>query len=136
MKLKILGFLILLSASLILTTGCASTGNGSQMEQKTKNEVRGNQDLSLEDYLRRLSHVKIYGSGYNLRVSIRSKMSLTDFNEQPLFVLNGQDVGNSYADAVRSIAPGSITSVEAIPPSRASMYGMRGIAGVIVIKTE
>lgn len=137
MKLKILGTMLVASFSLALLTGCASSGSGSQMEKKSENKATLIKEYStLEDYLRQLNGVTVTGSGSNIQVSIRSGMSLTDSNEQPLYVLNGREVGNRYSQVVQMISPGSIISVEAVPPSRASLYGMRGIAGAIVIKTE
>lgn len=124
------------SALCIILAGCASTGSSNTKNSEYQNEVSSTQELSLEDYLRRLSGVRVTGSGNNISVSIRSNMSISDPNKQPLFVINGQQVGRSYSQAVQMISQGSITSVEAIPSSRASEYGMQGSAGVIVIETE
>lgn len=118
--------------------GCASSGTSSgEASTEVKSHVAENEDnLTLEDYLRRLGGVQVRGTGYNLRVTIRGKMSVTDPDEQPLFVLNGQEVGNSYAQVARLVSSQDIKSVEAIPTSQASGYGMEGGAGVIKIVTE
>lgn len=136
MKLKLLGTIVLVFFLLGSINSCASSGSGSQMEKETKNQISRKQNATLEDYLRSLSGVRVSGTGYNLRVTIRGNMSITDSHEQPLFILNGTEMGTDYGQVARSIAPGTIISVEAVPPSRASIYGMRGIAGAILIKTE
>lgn len=136
MKRKLPAWILIFALPLLMTAGCATSGSGSQKESKTQNKVTSNKNLTLEDYLRRLSYVRVTGQGDNLRISIRSQMSITKTHEQPLFILNGQNMGTNYARVARSVLTGSITSVEAIPASRASLYGMQGSAGVIVIKTK
>ncbi|MDZ7682848.1 MAG: TonB-dependent receptor plug domain-containing protein [Fodinibius sp.] len=128
--------LIAIGTLFLMFAGCASTGSSNTKSVEYENKVSGGQDLTLEDYLRRLSGVRVTGSGENISVTIRSNMSISDANKQPLFVINGQQAGRSYSQANQMISRGTITSVEAIPPSRASQYGMQGSAGVIEIETE
>lgn len=123
---------ILLGAFLFAFTGCASTGSSTTKNQGNQRKISNKQNLSLEDYLRRLSGVRVVGT----TVFIRSSMSLTDTKQQPLFVVDGQKVGRSLAAAKEVVTKGKIKSVKAIPSSQASQYGMQGGAGVIVIETE
>lgn len=120
----------------LMAIGCATSGGSSGPDKKIENKISSNQYLSLEDYLRRLNGVQVYGSGSNLRVNIRSNMSVANPNEQPLFILNGQEIGREYARVAQFVQKGRIKSVEAIPPSRATEYGARGSAGVIIIDTQ
>ncbi len=137
MKWLIFGISLSLVSTLALITGCASTGSGTQSTTETKDKVSStNDNLTLEDYLRRLSSVKVIGSGGNLSVTIRGNMSVTNDEDQPLFILNGQKVGHNFSRVSSMVSKGSIISVEAIPASRASIYGMEGGSGVIVIKTD
>lgn len=136
MKWIIFVLTISVVASLMLLMGCASSGSGTQRNSKIQNKISSNEDLTLESYLRRLNSVKVTGSGDNISVSIRGNMSITDSDEQPLYILNGQKVGNSFARVSSMISKGTIISVEAIPASRASIYGMEGGSGVIIIKTR
>lgn len=136
MKTPLFCFILSFIITLAFVPGCASSGNGTQMGTVNENKVSSNKYLTLEDYLRRLSNVKVTGQGHDLRVTIRSNMSITNAHEQPLFILNGQNMGNDYGRVARLVSRGSITSVEALPASRASLYGMQGGAGVIIIKTE
>ncbi|MGD8427774.1 MAG: TonB-dependent receptor plug domain-containing protein [Balneolaceae bacterium] len=137
-KVKIWAKLPIVIAALILT-GCASSGGtkgSSGPNKEIKNKVSSNEFLSLEDYLRRLNGVQVYGSGSNLRVRIRSNMSVSNLQEQPLYILNGQEIGRDYGRVSQLVARGQIKSVEAIPASRSSEYGARGSAGVIIIETK
>lgn len=122
--------------------GCVSSGASSgepngELKTEVESQVAEDKDnLTLEDYLRRLGGVQVRGSGYNLRITIRGKMSVADPDEQPLFVLNGREVGNSYPQIARLVSSYDIKSVRAIPTSQASGYGVQGGAGVIEIVTE
>ena len=129
-------FPVTVAAFLLILSGCASTGNSNTKSSEYQNKVSSNEQLSLEDYLRRLSGVRVVGTGNNIRVTIRSNMSISNSNEQPLFIVDGQEVGRSFAQAKQMVTKGKIKSVKAIPPSRASMYGIQGAAGVIIVKTE
>jgi len=136
---KICSGLLLMVA--LIFVGCATTdqthrSTTSSSNEKMKNKVSSDEYLSLEDYLRRLNGVQVSGSPPNLRVRIRSTMSISHINEQPLYIINGQEIGRSYARAAQYVEKGNIKSVEAIPPSRATSYGSRGSAGVIVIETK
>lgn len=129
-------FSITLGAFLLISAGCGSSGSTAK-QTKAQNDVESSSEVTtLEDYLRRLTGVQVSGRGADLQVSIRSNMSIADLNEQPLYVLNGQEIGNNFNQVYWLVDNQSIISVEAIPPSRASVYGMRGGAGVIVINTE
>ncbi len=118
--------------------GCASTGKttgdtNSEVENKS---TSSEEHLTLEDHLRRLGGVRVSGSGSNIQVTIRGKMSVSNPDEQPLFVLNGREIGHSYSRVSEMVSTHVIKSVEAIPASRASNYGLKGGAGVIEIVTE
>lgn len=127
---------VITGTTLLLLAGCATTGNSNTKKTEYQNKVSSNDYLSLEDYLRRLSGVRVVGSGAGASVTIRSNMSISNSSEQPLFIVDGQQIGNSFAQARQLVSKGKIKSVKAIPPSRASMYGMQGAAGVIIIETE
>ena len=69
----------------------------------------------------------------DLSIRVRGITSLKGSNE-PLFVLNNIILfGN---EALQSINPRDIKSVEVLKGSETSIYGVRGSAGVIIIKTR
>lgn len=127
---------VTLTAFLLILAGCATSGNSNTKSTEYQNKVSSNEQLSLADYLRRLSGVRVVGTGDNITVTIRSNMSISNTNEQPLFIVDGQEVGRTFSQAKQMVTKGRIKSVKAIPPSRASMYGIQGAAGVIIIETE
>jgi len=69
----------------------------------------------------------------DLSIRVRGITSLNGSND-PLFVLNGIILfGKS---AIESINPSDIKSVKVLKGSETSIYGVRGAAGVIIIKTR
>ena len=89
----------------------------------------------LESYLLRTPGVNIVGSGPSTRVNVRGVSSFNSGTE-PLFVVNGTDVGTSYINAAYLVADMKITSVRVLKGADASLYGVRGGNGVIVIKAK
>lgn len=66
--------------------------------------------------------------GINPRVFIRGR--------QPLFVLDGMQVGFNYGDILRMVDINTVAAVEILRnPSETFMYGRNGSNGVIVIHT-
>lgn len=133
--------LILLSvlSIAILYTGCSSTGNQIADENNEKTE-RGISDAkdhytSLADFLRRVPGVSIRGSGENVFVRMRG---VNSFNTgvTPLYVIDGQAVGNSYSQANSMVDPRDIDYVKVLKGPETSSYGMRGANGVIEIYTK
>lgn len=91
-----------------------------------------NPEFALETYLRRTPGVILRGSGNNATVSIRGVNSFTQ-NTQPLFIINGNDVGNNYSRAANLVRGMEIKSVRVLKDADASIYGVRGSGGVVVI---
>ncbi len=125
-----------------LVTAC-STSKTSDVNKKNyddpnvmvldDNEVAvGN---NLESFLNRTAGVRVNGSGQNATVQIRGVNSFGS-GTQPLFVVNGSDVGQSYSNAAGLVQNMKIKSVEVLKGSDASLYGVRGAGGVVIIKAE
>ncbi len=128
----------------IFSLGCASTqqsnvaGNDQQTNRSdASSEVNvKNATLELSDYLRRLPGVQITGSGSNVTVRVRTSTSVSNTVE-PLYVIDGNRVGNSYQSAASQVDVNDIQSVRVLKDvSSTSMYGMQGANGVILIKTK
>lgn len=85
----------------------------------------------LESYLLRMPGVQIIGG----KVKVRGANSF--FSEtEPLFILNGADVGSSYSKAASMVAGMDVKSVRVLKGPDASLYGVRGGNGVIIIKAS
>lgn len=92
--------------------------------------------MSLSDYLRRIPGVYVQGRGENATVMVRGYGSL-EANHEPLFIVNGSIMGNSYSQVARMIDSNDIKSVSVLKDvSSTSVYGMQGQNGVILIKLK
>lgn len=94
-----------------------------------------NPENNLESYLNRTAGVRVLGSGQNAKVQVRGVNSYAS-NTQPLFVINGTDVGQNYSNAANLVRGMKIKSVRVLKGSDATFYGLRGAGGVVVIKAE
>lgn len=100
---------------------------------KVKNDTKVNHDLT--DYIRRVSGVKVVGSGSNAEITIRGDNSLHLSNE-PLFILNDQQYYGSFASLYELVPPDEIKSVTVLKDAGTlGIYGSNAANGVIEIIT-
>ena len=92
-------------------------------------------EFTLENYLMRMPGVIVNGSGSNATVSIRGVNSATP-NTGPLFVVNGADMGSNYYRTSELLRGVKIKAARVLKNADATIYGMRGGNGVIIIVTE
>lgn len=122
----------------LLYVGCSSVGT-SVSEETGRPEGSISDDMnyyrSLADYLQNIPGVNVQGSGNNAYVTIRGISSFNTTNE-PLYVIDGNSVGNSYTEANNIVSPTDIDYVQVLKGPEASLYGVRGANGVIVIVTK
>jgi len=104
-----------------------------QMIELEDNEVTP--ENNLESYLNRVAGVIVNGSGQNATVQVRGVNSFGG-STQPLFVLNGTDIGSDYSIAAGAVRNLKIKSVRVLKDSDATLYGVRGAGGVIVITAD
>ncbi len=123
----------------LILSSCASTGTTTkehkdyQTIELSDNEVAP--ENNLESYLNRIAGVRVNGSGQNATVQVRGVNSFGG-STQPLFVLNGTDIGSNYSNAASSVRNLKIKSVRVLKGSDATLYGVRGAGGVVVIITK
>lgn len=107
-------------------TAASSVGQGN---------ISGTASQSLADVLRKNSSLMIVGSGDAVKINVRGAGSI-NLNTEPLFVIDGVPMGNSYARANSAINPNMIESVRVLKSqSEVTVYGEDGNHGVILIKT-
>lgn len=143
MKTKFLHYpLMMLTVIGLLQNSCSSTSKatGSKTSSASTTKVVTTTDadnnLSLASYLRRVPGVQVDQRGSDVSVMIRG-MSSIGSNNQPLFVVNGAAIGNSYQDAVSSVDVNDIKTINVIQGTEGQQsYGMRGANGVIQIITK
>ena len=91
---------------------------------------------SLADRLRKIGGLTISGTGNNVKVLIRG-MSSIKFSNEPIFVVDGFNLGRGYARANNSIDVNQIKSIRVLKgPAQTALYGEEGKNGVIIIKTK
>lgn len=138
MKKGILNLIALPLLAMLLVQGCATsdkTGREDGNQSGSAISVE-DQSISLADYLSREPGVYIQGTGGNVSVFIRGSQSVSGTN-QPLFVINGQQVGRDYSVVSSIVDVNDIESIEVLKGSEAgSRFGLRGSNGVIIIRTK
>lgn len=117
--------------------GCSSTGNTVSNNGNDDGRISNENDYyrSLADYLRKVPGVNVNGSGENAYVTIRGVSSFQSGNS-PLYVVDGQAVGTSYSQANNMVNPQDIDYVRVLKGPDATIYGVRGANGVILIVTK
>ncbi len=124
--------------TLVFALGCASSGSASEQSSSgdSSSVEVNNSSITLADYLRKVAGISVQGSGDNTRVYVRGTNTAVGNNE-PLFVVNGSRVGNSYQQVVSMIDVNDIDRVNVLKGSEAgSRYGLAGSGGVIEIETK
>lgn len=132
MKFK---FLLLLIIPVLIFSSCATSGSTADAERIDELLIE-NPDLTLKDYLRRLSGINISESGGEVRVMIRGAQSISGDNS-PLFIVDGTQVGTSFSAFENSVSVRDIESIRVVRSSEAmTTYGMRASNGAIVVYTR
>lgn len=135
----IFGFLLCFTLAM---TSCSSTKSGAKPANPTGTSdantvTMGNaSNLTLVDYLRKVPGLRITGRGSSATVMVRGAGSIGGNNE-PLFVLDGSPLGNSFSQVASSIDVNDIAKVKVLKDTAStSSYGVQGSAGVIEITTK
>lgn len=127
--------IVLLTAGLFATVvGCSTTSTTNNSE--TKERINPENNWTLKDHLRRVSGVRVTGTGPDTRVIIRGESSTANPTNQPLFMIDGQKAGRSFSQVNEMLYQGEIKYIEVLPPSQTARYGMDGHYGVILIHTR
>lgn len=92
---------------------------------------------TLADYLRKVAGLRVEGKGYGeeIKVWVRGGVSSMLYSNQPIFVIDGVNVGRGYINT-NGLSPTQIVSVEVLRgPVQTALWGEDGNNGVVVIKT-
>lgn len=90
---------------------------------------------NLADFLYRVPGVNVTGPSSNPTVTVRGISSINSGIE-PLYVIDGMAVGTNYLNVNGMLNVRDIAHVQVLKGSEASLYGVRGANGVIVITTR
>lgn len=128
---KIIQFFCSLSFILILSS-CSQ--RSSDVGQSSQTELSYYNDLA--DYLRKKTNLQVNGVGDDVKIIVRG-ISTFSLETQPLFIVNGVNMGHSYKMANQAIDPSMIENVRVLKgKSQTAVYGEDGVNGVILVKTK
>ncbi|MCR9265500.1 MAG: Plug domain-containing protein [Flavobacteriaceae bacterium] len=117
--------------SLVSCSGSKSTAYNPEIAKELEQRNKGN--ISLLQRIRQLPGVTLRnGLPYFVKASNQV------FGQQvtePLYVLNGYIVGNSFRSVDQLVNSFMVESIEALTGVETAEYGSRGASGVIKIKT-
>ncbi len=89
---------------------------------------------TLADALRKHGGLLVTGTGFDQKVLVRR--SVNQSQDEPLYVLNGFPLGNSYVRANQAINMAEVESIRVLQSlTQTATYGSMGSAGVIEIST-
>lgn len=126
--LMLLAGLTLLSCGSSKTTSADGVSVQEQLDQKNSNVI------PLLTRIRRLPGVALENG---VPVFVKSNNALQSGRVgEPLYVVDGLIMGNSYRQVKDVVNPVDVESVKGLSGADASFYGSRGAAGVIVITTR
>lgn len=121
-----------------VAVGCGTSENGSERDTVrygTTVEV-DNPDITLDQYVNRLSGVSVYGSGSSARVEVRGADSI-QLDSRPLFIIDGVRIGRDFSQVFNMVRMTQVESLQVVRPSRATqLYGTDGGFGAIVINMK
>ncbi|AKA35214.1 TonB-dependent receptor [Flagellimonas lutaonensis] len=116
-------------------TGCSSTKKkettSMNVEQELERKNRG--QVSLLTRIRQLPGVSLK-NGLPVINKATNTLNSRDFGE-PLYVLNGQIIGNSFSRIDELVDSFNVKKIEVVAGPDASFYGAQGAKGVIKITT-
>ncbi len=109
----------------------------NEAQDNSENVVANQPDnfRNLVDFLYRVSGVNITGPSSNPTITVRGISSINSGIE-PLYVIDGQAIGTNYLTVNGMLNVRDIDNVKILKGSEASLYGVRGANGVIVITTR
>lgn len=97
-------------------------------------EAQNQAVLPLLTQIRRLPGITVQ---FGVPVFVKGNNSIQDgARSEPLYVVDGIAVGNSFQMVQDIVQPVDVKSIKALSGADASFYGSRGASGVIVITTR
>lgn len=126
---------VFFSLLFLVLTSCGSAGSSTSASSDVKAELEKENrvGITLLNQIRRMPGIALRNG-----VPVFTK-STTDITAgipiEPLYVLNGYPIGNSFADVDQLVDNVNVKEILALTDSEASFYGTRAANGVILITT-
>ena len=122
------------SALFLAACGSAVSTAGNEGSVRESLESKNRMNVSLLNQIRQMPGITLR-NGVPVFTKSTSDVSF-GVPIEPLYVLNGYPVGNSFADVDQLVENVNVEKIEALTDSDASFYGSRGAKGVIKITTR
>lgn len=131
---KIIALLLLAALTGASCGGTKSaTPNADSTDIQAEMDERNSAVIPLITRIRRLPGVTLQNG---VPVLAKSANSMSGSQTEPLYVLDGLAMGNSFRQIENVVQPVDVKSIKVLRASDASFYGSRGANGVIVITTK
>lgn len=128
-------FLCIFCGLMVVMLSACKTGSATT-SRETKTVAEAPPALSILDLLRREPFLYITGSGSNARVQVRGQKTISDPEEEVMFLLDGQRLGVGY-QVVQDINPNDVESVEVIrDQARLARYNVSSMTGAVNIRIK
>ena len=112
---------------------CSSSKNPSYSKYAAQEiQTQNNKTIDLIDRIRRLPGITLTGG---IPYVIKSANQISGTATEPLYVLNGYILGNSFESLDQLVDSATVKDIEVLSGSEAGSYGSRGASGVIKITT-
>lgn len=143
---KLTTYLLFAMMALFVMASCTATKTAGNDDVNADRKVAESGDktlgsdennIPLEQYLRKVPGIQVSGNGSNARVTIAGMGNTSIVSrKEPLYVINNVRV-NSLAQASNLVQTSNIKSIRILKSaSETSFYGSAGANGVIVIKLK
>ncbi len=119
--------------SLSILGSCSSSKNTAYNKNLTEEIAENNnKTIPLLDRIRRLPGITLRGG---TPYFMKSANQISGTATEPLYVLNGFILGNSFKSLDQLVDSATIKSIDALTGPEAASYGSRAASGVIKITT-
>ncbi len=133
--MKLYSLFILSFLFIIVSCGSSkSTTSSDEVPASESLQEKNRVAISLLNRIRQLRGV-IISNGVPVFNKTSNSMN-PGISAEPLYVLNGYPVGNSFWDINQLVDNVNVKKIETLTGSDASVYGSRGANGVILITTN
>ncbi len=114
--------------------GSCSSSKSSAYNKNLSEEIaeNNNKTIPLLDRIRRLPGITLRGG---IPYFMKSANQISGTATEPLYIVNGYILGNSFKSLDQLVDSASIKSIDALSSSEAASYGSRAASGVIKITT-
>jgi TonB-dependent SusC/RagA subfamily outer membrane receptor len=121
----------------VISDGYSSQNSKSYTGSADEIKDLGN-NISLDNYLRRVAGVYVKGDGASAQISIRGVNTFSPVTgSEPLFVIDNTVMNSNFSGIYQMVNPSDISSVSVLKDaSSTGIYGARGANGVIVISLK